>query len=67
MSTTWRTRRAIAFAWLWRSQSTSPLFDGEQADKILARHGDLIKNELSRIEGLKDITVEPITATLEEK
>lgn len=67
MSTTWKTRKAIAFAWLWRSQATSPLFDGEQADRILARHGDLIKNELSRIRGLKDIAVEPVTASQEEK
>ena len=67
MSTVWRTRKAIAYAWLWRSQPTSPLFDGVAADRILARHGDLIKNELSRVEGLKDISVEPITATVEEK
>jgi len=69
MSITYKTRRAIAYAWLLRSQATSPLFDGALADRLLARHEALIKDELSRAVGLRDITVEAInpTETLEEK
>lgn len=66
-STLWKFRKSIAYAWLMRSQPTSPLFDGVQADKLLARHEALIKDELSRINGLKEIEVKPITETLEEK
>jgi hypothetical protein len=71
MSITYKTRRAIAYAWLMRSQPTSPLFDGAQADRLLARHEDLIKDELSRAVGLRDIPVEYCiitdTETSEEK
>ena len=49
MSTTlWKHRRAITYAWLLRS-NPGPLQDAEQANRILARHYDTVRNDLVRM------------------
>lgn len=63
--TTWKTRKAIAYAWLLRAHP-GPLFDAAQANRILDRHEDLIKSELRRIKSLKAVAVERVTETVED-
>lgn len=49
MSTTlWRYRRALAYAWLLRSQP-GPLQDAAAADRLLARRRSVIEDDLWRM------------------